>query len=723
MASNASTFTEPAPAAPTGFSTWFGQFLKSELAPYPGRGVTVARVVIAATLTMILTMTFRIPGGALGATYVFLIARDSLYATLNSVWTIAVSYAAGLLFLLIGAGFFADDPMARFLWFAGSLLAVFFALRTVENFSAATGFTLLVVNALPTWNLRGTSEAHLETTLWLTLSVCIGAAVTVATEAVFRFFHAKDELIEGLDNRWSAVIRLLHCYVENRPIPAAVQNELAQYAVTGVSGLRRILARAVRDRLYREQMTAVVGLTGRLTDIASTLAEIPYQLIEGDSQRASELIRYLEEIRQSISAKQAPLIHELSFLPSGIPLRAEMERTVTLIPKVFSGAEPLEAYIPSVLDNDSAARIFVRDAFSNYEYVKFALRGCLAATLCYFVYSILDWSGLATSVTTCVLTALTNIGASRQKQLLRLTGAVAGGFIFGIGVQVFILPGIDSIAQFTVMFAAVSAVGAWFATSSSRLSYFGLQFVLAFYLIHLQEFTVQTSLAIARDRVIGILLGLSAMWLVFDRIWAKQAAEEMADIFTANVRLIAQLARQSTAGEPAVYIKQIRKLRNTISSNFQAVNAQADAIPFEFGRDRNRHMEARAHIRRWQPALRTLYLMEVASMQHRVFGADSEFPKSLLDAQDRFHQACAGMLDAMADRLESKNSIGNVEELEAAVRQLAANVTEAARVGSGFVLARAEGLVTLARQISSLTEELFGEVAETHCEVFSRPAA
>jgi hypothetical protein len=43
------------------FNQWFPDFFKNELAPYPGRGGLVARIVIAATLTMILIITFRIP--------------------------------------------------------------------------------------------------------------------------------------------------------------------------------------------------------------------------------------------------------------------------------------------------------------------------------------------------------------------------------------------------------------------------------------------------------------------------------------------------------------------------------------------------------------------------------------------------------------------------------------------------------------------------------------
>jgi multidrug resistance protein MdtO len=719
MATHAPTLTGP--AVPSGFFNWFGQFLKSELTPYPGRGVTVARMVIAATLTMILIMTFKIPGGALGVTYALLISRDSLYATLQSASTIVVSYTAGLAFLLLGAILFADAPTGRFLWLAGSLFVVFFVLRTLQNFGAATGFAFLVVNALPTWQSPGTAEAHLETTLWLTLSVALGTAVTVTTEIIFRAFHAKNELFEGLDNRLIAINRLLSCYAENRPIPTAVRTALTQYAVIGVSGLRRMLARSVYTRQYRDQMTAVVGLAGRLSDLGSTLSEMPYHLLPEDSRRATELMRKVEEIRMALDAKRLPAAGELPIgAPSGIPLLPEIERTVALIPRVFSGSEPVGAYIPAVLDEVTTPTFFVRDVFSNSEHVKFALRGCLAGTLCYFLYSILEWPGLATSVTTVVITALTNIGASRQKQLMRFAGTVVGGLLFGMGAQVFILPEIDSITQFALLVAAVTAVSAWFGTSSPRLSYFGVQVALAFYLINLQEFTIQTSLAVARDRVVGVLLGLFAMWLIFDQIWAQPAADEMVKVFTTNLRLLSEFAASSTAGDPVAFVKRVRAIRNSIHANFQTVSAQADAVPFEFGSQRERHMAARAYLRGWQPSIRTLYVMLAASMQLRIFGAHTDFHQSLLDAQFRFNQGCARMLEMMATHLENQDSAATVEELPAQLRKWEEDLTQEAHGATGAAVARAEGMLELSRQITPLLQDLFQDVMRASAAVFAK---
>src|SRR5262249_3716801 len=158
-------------------------------------------------------------------------------------------------------------------------------------------------------------------------------------------------------------------------------------------------------------------------------------------------------------------------------------------------------------------------------------------------YTSLDWSGISTAVVTCVLTALTTIGASRQKQVLRISGAIVGGFIFGMGAQIFILPYIDSIGGFTVLFVTVTFVEAWFATSSPRLSYFGVQLALAFFFVNLQEFGIETSLTPPRDRVVGILLGLFMMWLMFDQLWGAPAVVEMKNVFISLLRSLATLAR------------------------------------------------------------------------------------------------------------------------------------------------------------------------------------
>src|SRR4051794_29273517 len=111
------------------FAEWLPEFLKKELAPYPGRGALVARIVISATLTMILIVTFRIPGGLAGVVSAFFLSRENLMSTARSAIFIVVPFLIGTLFIPVGARFMASPPETHFVWVGVSLFIVFFLLR------------------------------------------------------------------------------------------------------------------------------------------------------------------------------------------------------------------------------------------------------------------------------------------------------------------------------------------------------------------------------------------------------------------------------------------------------------------------------------------------------------------------------------------------------------------------------------------------------------------
>jgi multidrug resistance protein MdtO len=161
--------------------------------------------------------------------------------------------------------------------------------------------------------------------------------------------------------------------------------------------------------------------------------------------------------------------------------------------------------------------------------------------VCYLFYMSVGWMFLAGSVTTCILTALTSTGATRHKQLLRFAGFFFGACILGFGAQTLILPQIDSLAEFTLLFAFVIAIGAWAATSGPRLAYLGFQIVLAYDLTNLNRFTLNTSLVPARDAILGIILGVIAMWLFFDHLWSRSTTETMRAILLTTIRDVARL--------------------------------------------------------------------------------------------------------------------------------------------------------------------------------------
>jgi multidrug resistance protein MdtO len=280
--------------------------------------------------------------------------------------------------------------------------------------------------------------------------------------------------------------------------------------------------------------------------------------------------------------------------------------------------------------------------------------------------------------------------------------------VFGLGAQIFVLPHIDSISGFTVLFAAATAVAAWIGTSSSRLSYAGVQFAFAFYLIHLSDFSIQTSLTVGRDRVLGVLLGITMMWLVFERLFPRTAADEMIRLFITNLRLMAEIAASSPrAGDRAAIIK-IRRQREEVHRRFGEVNAQSDAVPFETGPARAGDMAARDRIRRWQAYLRSFYLLQAPLLQFRTFADPSAKTKAFTAHEDRFRTECSLSFLRIAQNLENQlakkpHDGSSATSLESLLDSLPAEGEEA-------FSERERALLRMTQTISRLVDRLQNEV-------------
>jgi multidrug resistance protein MdtO len=247
-------------------------------------------------------------------------------------------------------------------------------------------------------------------------------------------------------------------------------------------------------------------------------------------------------------------------------------------------------------------------------------------------------------------------------------------------------------------------------TSSPRLSYMGIQVALAFYLINLSEFKMQTSLEVARDRVVGILLGLFIMWLVFDQIWGSPAAAEIRKTFISNLRLLAQFAREPLSKNQRTAIARSITLGEVINGNFDQVRALADGVLLEFGPSRAQDLALRSRIRQWQPQLRTLFLMQIALRKYRVQLPGFELPEPVLAAQQELDYKSAKLLDDMADHLEGKAFRGE-DNLEDSFEQLKQTAQTWSSEGSQQSLAaQLQTFLTLSRNSASLTMSLSKEI-------------
>jgi multidrug resistance protein MdtO len=581
---------------------------------------TVIRMTITATLVMIIVETFRIPNAFLAALFSILLARENLTATWRGGRVLVLAFVASSLYTLLGMMLFRGYPITHFFWVIGSLFLAFFVMRTTTNYAAALAFAIPIGVALPVWDRALPSETQVEGTLYPVLIIAIGAGVTMAIETLYRIFDRSDPLMAFVDDLLLAVQQVAESIANLQAPSEPVLARVDQYNMIGTGRLRTTLQRQGLDPTQRARRSTLISLAGRLIDLAASLARTPPRPNEGDATRLHALSQRLEAIRTELRVSGVISVSPgLEGPPSfSFPMLQEMERIVVILTEVFQRDEIVDS------SQNVPARVwwrgfFLPDAFDNPEYVRFALSGCMAASLCYVIYNAVDWPGINTSVLTCIVTALTTVGSSLQAQFLRVAGFLAGGLILGISAQILILPAIDSVFGFALFFATCTAIAAWFATSSPRLSYFGVQIALSFYFVNLADPFIQTDLRIARDKVVGVLLGILAMGFIFDRFGTKSDAAQLKGMLVRNVRMLAQLGACPVVGNRAVAFAQIVRLRSQINDNFAGLESQTETAQFEFQFRQPRAEEVAEceRIQRTQPSLRSIFLLELSLLSHR----------------------------------------------------------------------------------------------------------
>ena len=333
--------------------TWVREFLKEELAPYPGRTALVARMTLAATLIMIVGMTFSIPYTWQGAIYALLVSRESTRATLHSLVTIFVVTGIGAAYLLVFVWLVINFPLLHFLWIIGSFFLAFYAVSVLTNYIAAVAFINLISIAIPLWDRNVPADTNVGDTLWLCLAVLVAVVITAAVELAFVRMRPGDEVILPITERLAAVENLLTFYAEGRAVDPGVEQKVIRLEILGTSSLRRTLQRTGYSPQYSAEVGGVAVLVGRLIDLAATMTQLSLEPSVSDHGRLRNLASTFAIIRDDLMNGRIP--DPAQFDNDGkpaslVPLLGEIEHTVTLIPQAFSESRSIQAYLPSADD-------------------------------------------------------------------------------------------------------------------------------------------------------------------------------------------------------------------------------------------------------------------------------------------------------------------------------------------------------------------------------------
>ena len=700
-------------------SRWFPAFLRDELTFYSGRAGKMARITISVVLTFIVMETFRIPGEVYGVISVFLVSRDTTSDSIRStVWSILAT-AVGIAVLLLGAAVFVDSQFLHFFFLMVGYFVLFFLARILVNPVVAPNMMVGFYASSIVWDGATSPEAQVQGTLWILLSVSTGLVIACVIELLLVRQGPVEQLLRDLDNRIRSVEDVFRNYFEERDatIKRQASEKLASLAVVGTGRLRREMQVITKNHSHSltsyAELSTAIAVTGRLVDVTASLDAVRTAPSNSDRERLRVMAEELERTRLHLmrGERSDPVPFQYSREASaGVPALPVLERMVQLFPVAL---QPSATAAPGGDEGEpETTPLIVNEAFANPDHLRFAAKGTLAAMICYVIYSAVDWPGISTAVLSCFLTALSTIGGSKQKQINRLAGAAAGGAL-GIAALVFIVPSIDSIAWISLVIAVGTYFSAWFATASPRISYFGLQTALGFYLTVLQGFSEGTSLEPPRDRLVGVLLSVVVMGFVFDRLWPTSAAQEMRRECMRTLRSMGRFAVLLGEENRQVFDAQIASLRETINTGFANTHTDADSIKFEFGAQREANLILRDNFLRWATTARTLYLLELSLGRGLDYQRVSHpLTPSLVEVRRNFCRTAGDTLQHLADLVEGR-SVAETPDLSAALSRLETEFANwFAAHPEKHLTAATSGILSTARQFVTMEQGLGLDIRE-----------
>lgn len=493
----------------------------ADLSPFPGRMATSWRVATACALVACIAMMFHIPESAISCYLViFLMKADGAENTIVATGAIlAISLLVALMIPVLQ--WTVESPLLRILlMIAVSFVFIFIgaASKLGEGGSIVAliiAFILSLVNEVP-------------------INGVISIALRYASEMAMlpMFVIAAVGLFFG---RWS----LMLMRDEMRERLLAARGILLQAGAAATAAIEKKLGAANEDENKRLMLVRILHQTSSEKS-AKIETDIPasYQLMfaasalpEGISEENRKFyVRHIEETVEALDKGRA-----LPSLPDGMQTASRQEDGIVQALRNISGAGKT-AYKKG--END---RFFAADAFTNPVYQQFALKTTLAAILCYMFYAAINWQGIHTAMVTCYVASMGTAGDTIHKLALRITGCLIGAAI-GVASIIYLMPQLESVGGLMVLVFVVALLAAWVTAGSEKVSYGGVQIALAFTLTVLQGFGPTTDMDQARDRIIGILVGNFAVYLVSTLLWPAPVTVVIRQKLSEAARKIAEIA-------------------------------------------------------------------------------------------------------------------------------------------------------------------------------------
>jgi Predicted membrane protein len=520
------------------------QSIRLLLAWRPGRMEYALRLALICALTCLIAEIYQTPDIALTIYIAFFLNQKNRAASLiqNLAFAVLITVVVGVIIVIAAA--VLDDP----LWRVAAMALISFGclfLASASKLRPVGGtLALVIAYALDLLGIAPVGEAATRALLYAWLFVGIPAGVSIAVNLLLappprrvieRELAYRLRLAGGLLNeaqsRNSAADRSFHDVLGEGTAPLLGLLRLADLERSVTAG---------DSAMLRQAILSTAAILAAVDAMQRDGAAFPPEEFARAAKKA------MDAVAQDLEAGRTPSA-ALVEIPASIRPGDQMMAAEALcgaLAQFGKAREPSAAKEKDEKPKDEKQGFFLPDAFTNPDHVRYALKTTAAAMACYFLYSVIGWQGIHTSFITCYIVSLTTAAESAEKLSLRILGCLIGAAA-GFAAILLVMPHLTSIGALMAVVFSGALAAAYVAGGSARISYAGFQIAFAFLLCVVQGPAPDFDFIVARDRVIGILLGNLVSYLIFANVWPVSIHRRIDAALAALLHRLALLAAET----------------------------------------------------------------------------------------------------------------------------------------------------------------------------------
>ncbi|EFH8034423.1 multidrug efflux transporter permease subunit MdtO [Escherichia coli] len=536
----------------------------------PGRVPQTVQLWVGCLLVILISMTFEIPFVALSLAVLFYgIQSNAFYTKFVAIlFVVATVLEIGSLFLIYKWSY--GEPLIRLIIAGPILMGCMFLMRTHRLGLVFFAVAIVAIYGQTFPAMLDYPEVVVRLTLWC---IVVGLYPTLLMTLIGVLWfpsRAITQMHQALNDRLDDAIS--HLTDSLAPLPETrIEREALALQKLNVFCLADDANWRTQSAWWQSCVATVTYIYSTLNRYDPTSFADSQAIIEFRQKLASEINKLQHAVAEGQCWQSDWRISESEAMAARECNLENICQTLLQLGQMDPNTPPTPAAKPPSM---------AADAFTNPDYMRYAVKTLLACLICYTFYSGVDWEGIHTCMLTCVIVANPNVGSSYQKMVLRFGGAFCGA-ILALLFTLLVMPWLDNIVELLFVLAPIFLLGAWIATSSERSSYIGTQMVVTFALATLENvFGPVYDLVEIRDRALGIIIGTVVSAVIYTFVWPESEARTLPQKLAGALGMLSKVMRIPRQQEVTA-LRTYLQIRIGLHAAFNACEEMCQRVALE----------------------------------------------------------------------------------------------------------------------------------------------